>query len=95
MVEKKKKNEDLSMHCPHCQTALTPWKPPEGSSWGDSVHYVCFNDECTYYVRGWEWMYTKFRQKVSYRFRYNPDTGEKGPLPVWSPRALRERIINR
>ncbi len=95
MVAGNGKNRDLSMYCPHCGTELKPWTSPEESSWGNTIHYVCFNDNCKYYVRGWEWMYSKFRQKVSYRHRYNPDTGEKGPLPVWSPGALRDRIITK
>ena len=99
-IMKQSKNEEVITkeipltECPHCGATLQPWQPPEMTSWTEEAHYVCFNDECSYYVKGWDWMYTQFQQKVSYRFRFIPSTGEKGPLPVWSASALKDRIIN-
>ena len=40
-------------------------------------------------------MLTRFQQRASYRFRYIPSSGEKGPLPVWSQDALKNRIIKK
>jgi hypothetical protein len=79
--------------CPHCGQKMKKWAPPDDSSWGMHCQYVCFNDECPYYVRGWSWMESQFNQKASYRHRYNPQNDESGPLPVWSPRALRDGIV--
>ena len=80
--------------CPHCTMEMNKWVPPEDSTWADDpFHWVCFNDECPYYVKGWEWMRTQFRQNASYRYRYNPQNDEHGPLPVWSPDALKSGII--
>ncbi len=66
---------------------------PDGTTWGDGYQLVCFNDDCPYFMGGWKWMRENYNASVSYRFRYNPDTGEKGPLPVWSKEALRNLII--
>jgi hypothetical protein len=38
-------------------------------------------------------MREQFHVNASYRHRLDPATGEEGPLPVWSPEALREAII--
>lgn len=72
---------------------MKKWVASMETSWGYHFQYVCFNDECPYYKKGWEWMKSHFNQKVSYRHRYDPTTGESGPLPVWSETALRDGII--
>ena len=69
------------------------WRPPDGTSWGDALQRVCFNDDCPYYAEGWAWMEAHYRVHASYRHRQDTVTGQSGPLPVWSPSALRDRIV--
>jgi len=85
--------EEKKYYCPYCDKPLSKWLASPDSSWGPEPQLVCFNDECPYYVQGWEWMQRQFQQKVSYRYRYHPITGEAGPLPVYSPDALKSGII--
>lgn len=72
---------------------MARWSNPEGSTWGGQFQYVCFNDECPYYQRGWEWMHSQYNVAGSYRHRLDPETGQSGPLPVSSAEDLRGNII--
>ena len=42
--------------CPHCGSSLKKWLVPEEATWDDEFFMVCFNNDCSYYKRGWEWM---------------------------------------
>ncbi|MFH0844719.1 MAG: hypothetical protein V1930_04525 [Pseudomonadota bacterium] len=56
------------------------WKTPDYSTWNSFWHWVCFNDECPYYVRGWDWMMASQSVKASYRHRLDPeDRGLRTP----------------
>jgi hypothetical protein len=92
-IEDRTEAEPALRKCRHCGSEMERWFTPPESSWEGIYQYVCFNDECSYYARGWEWMQSHFSRKASYRHRYNPFTGDSGPLPVWSPMALRNGII--
>jgi hypothetical protein len=80
--------------CPHCGQEMKKWKVPIASTWANEFFYVCFNDECPYFVQGWEHMWEQQATKASYRCRLDPDTGEYGPIPVWSYDALKDDIID-
>ncbi len=79
--------------CPHCGARLLKWLAPAESTWGETILYVCFNDDCDYFKNGWNHMWNKYQQKASYRHRLDPVTGQTGPLPVWSEDATRNRIV--
>ncbi len=79
--------------CPHCETALQAFELPDNTGWESAFHLACFNDECSYFVRGWDHMESNFAVKASYRYRVDPATGNHSPLPVWSSDALKDRII--
>jgi hypothetical protein len=80
--------------CPHCDAALEPFKLPDEGGWDSDFHVACFNDECPYYVKGWQWMQERYGVKSSYRYRLDPATGKASPIAVWSPTALRDRIMD-
>jgi hypothetical protein len=66
---------------------------PNEGGWDGTVQLVCFNDDCSYFKEGWDWMWEKYQVKTSYRFRQDPESGATAPLPVWSNDALKDRII--
>ncbi len=79
--------------CPHCSDKMLKWYTKPEMSWGTPYQYVCFNDECDYYVRHWEHFQTNYNKRASVRHRYNPFEDSSGPVPVWSDDALRPDII--
>jgi hypothetical protein len=80
--------------CPHCEKPLLPFSLPEEGGWESPFHLACFNDDCPYYRRGWEWMESQYGVRTSYRYRLDPATGSASPIAVWSPTALRDRILD-
>ncbi|HLA77066.1 MAG TPA: hypothetical protein VJU18_05735 [Vicinamibacteria bacterium] len=80
--------------CPHCAQPLLAFALPDNGGWDTPFHAACFNDDCPYFRRGREWMEAQYGVKVSYRFRLDPSSGRSSPLAVWSPQALRDRILD-
>ncbi len=100
MIPKETAAEDSVMEketsvpvCKHCGEPMKKWKTPMMGSWDTDWFWVCFNDDCDYFERGWDWMMSQFYVTSSYRYRIDPATGEEGPLPVWSTDALKNGII--
>lgn len=85
---------DTPRDCPHCGSRLKKWRVPEGASWSEEFFYACFNDECPYYKKGWDWMKEQYSQTASYRYAVNPTTGASMMIPVWSDIATREMIVD-
>jgi hypothetical protein len=80
--------------CPHCDDRLRPFSLPEQGGWDSEFHLACFNDDCPYYCNGWKWMEEQFGVRSSYRYRLDPVSGEASPIAVWSPDALKSRIMD-
>lgn len=95
-LEQRKRAVKKTLCCPHCGDRLRKWAVtdnPFACTWDADFLYICFNDECPYYVRGWSHMSKAGNRGVSYRLMYNPSNDCCTPIPVFSPWALREGII--
>lgn len=80
--------------CKHCGKKLSKIAIPENSDWNTEFLFVCMNDDCQYYIRGWEWMKTNFNSISSYRYMINPLTNIDGPIPVFTNTQYKNLIIN-
>ncbi|MEW6267615.1 MAG: ogr/Delta-like zinc finger family protein [Thermodesulfobacteriota bacterium] len=85
-------SEDKTI-CPHCGQKMKKFKAPDSTTWGETCWYVCYNDDCGYYKRGWDHMWNTMKVKCSYRHRYDPDTNSCGPMPVYSPTMGLECVV--
>lgn len=79
--------------CKHCEKKMSRMAMPIDAAYEVEYFYVCFNDNCSYYLEGWDWMLEKYNVKTSYRFFKNPKTEATGPLPVWSEDAMKDRVF--
>jgi SAM-dependent methyltransferase len=96
VVEINKGRIKETLQCPYCGGKMKKWAVPDNpfeATWSNDFLYICFNDQCPYYVRGWDHMYKTTHRLASYRLMYNPDRDVCSPIPVPSPKALRESII--
>jgi SAM-dependent methyltransferase len=85
-----------ALECPYCGQRMKKWKVPDNpfcQTWENDHMFICFNDLCPYYVRGWDVMYAQTFQTMSYRCMYNPKNQKLSPIPVPSPYALKEGIV--
>lgn len=95
-LEKRKAAIKETLRCPYCETEMKKWAVPDNpfcQTWDNDFMYICFNDGCPYYVRGWDHMTGGGNHGVSYRLMYNPEKDCCMPIPVQSPRSLKEGIM--
>jgi SAM-dependent methyltransferase len=94
-VARRRKQIKDTLACPHCGEKLSKWMVPENpfcQTWDNDFMYICFNDACPYFVRGWDQMEEEGNRGMSYRLMYDPVKDHCMPVPVPSNKALREGI---
>jgi len=84
--------------CKECGQEMSLWEVPpvnfsDGLGWGTPYLYVCFNDECPLYKKGWEDMKENYSQHASYRCMCYPGTEQYELMPVFSPMGGQGQII--
>lgn len=93
-IEKKKSQIKDTLCCPHCDSPLKKWEVPQSIflQWPNEYFYICFNDECPYFLGGWEAMAAQGRH-CSYRLMYDDLTDSCQPAPVVNRETLRDGLI--
>jgi hypothetical protein len=84
--------------CPHCKTEMSLWEVPQvvcgdGLGWGVPFLYVCFNDACSLYKKGWDDLMDQVGHRSSYRCMNYPGTETFELLPVFSSMGGSAQII--
>ena len=85
--------------CPHCKEEMNIWEVPpfnfsDGLGWGAPYLYLCFNDNCPLYTKGWEHIEETYAHKASYRCMNYPGTDKFEVMPVFSNMGGRSQIID-
>ncbi len=85
-----------NLRCPHCGSDLEKWAVPQTpfTQWSSTFQYICFNDTCPHYERGWR-AFARQGNAGSYRFMYDPDSRTCHSMPVPTPTAFRDSIVAR
>jgi len=86
-------------HCPHCEEEMRIWEVPpinvgDGLGWGEPYLFLCFNDDCELYKRGWDDLVENFAQTASYRCFCYPSSGKFEVMPVFSPQGGKGQEID-
>ena len=85
--------------CPHCGAEMSIWEVPpisvgDGLGWGTPYLFVCFNDDCSLYMQGWDNMRDNYGRNASYRCMRYPDQDNYECIPVFSPVGATGQIID-
>ncbi len=85
--------------CPHCGKEMNLWEVPpvtfsDGLGWGSPYLFLCFNDECSLYTKGWGELEENYAQKASMRCFNYPGTDQFEFMPVFSPMGGTGQIID-
>jgi predicted RNA-binding Zn-ribbon protein involved in translation (DUF1610 family) len=85
--------------CPHCGKEMSIWEVPpitfsDGLGWGTPYLFVCFNDECPEYKKGWDNIKENYAYTASYRCMCYPGSKTFEYMPVFSPMGATGQIID-
>jgi hypothetical protein len=85
--------------CPHCQIELACCEAPpihigDGLGWGSDILYICLNDECPLFIRGWEQIEVKYGHHASYRYMQLPGSNESNVMMVANADAFTGSIVD-
>ncbi|MBF0226861.1 MAG: zinc ribbon domain-containing protein [Desulfobacterales bacterium] len=85
--------------CPHCGIEMSIWEVPpvnfsDGLGWGEPYLFICFNDSCSLYVKGWQEIKDNYSHNASYRCMCYPGTQNFEYLPVFGSDGGKGQILD-
>jgi len=96
VIDQRRKRTRYNRECPYCGRRMNKWMVPHNpfTDWTNEFMYVCFNDDCPYFRKGWDVMNLQGNLGFSYRLMYHPEKDSFFPVPVPGFKALRESIVD-
>ena len=94
-VEHRKARIRETLRCPYCQENMTRWEVPDTPfcEWDVEFVYVCFNNQCSYFLEGFEVMAAQGNTGFSYRLVYDPDRNSFKPAALPNPLTVRKSML--
>ena len=85
---------------PHCKQKMSCCDSPpihvgDGLGWGADVMFVCLNDECPLFVRGWEQIERQYGHSASYRYMELPGSTESNAMMVGTKDAFKGFVVDK
>ncbi|WP_339132526.1 MAG: zinc ribbon domain-containing protein [Candidatus Electrothrix sp. GW3-4] len=85
--------------CPHCKTELTlchapPMHVGDGLGWGSEFLFICLNNECSLFTKGWEYIENQYGHVGSYRYMEIPNSKESYNMMVAGKSAFTGSIVD-
>lgn len=86
--------------CPHCNQKLSCCEAPaihvgDGLGWGSDVLFICLNDSCSLFLKGWDKIDTQYGHHASYRYMELPGSKESNVMMVGNSDAFKACVINK
>jgi len=91
---------DEEKTCPHCKTTMSCCEAPpihvgDGLGWGSEVMFICLNDYCPLFLKGWDHIESKYGHHASYRYMELPKSREGNCMMVGNADAFKACIIDK
>lgn len=86
--------------CPHCNQKMFCCEAPQihvgdGLGWGSDVLFICLNDYCSLFLRGWQHIENQYGHHASYRYMELPGSKEANVMMVGNKQAFTGSVVDR
>lgn len=86
--------------CPHCNQKMICCEAPQihvgdGLGWGADVLFICLNDYCSLFLKGWQHIENQYGHHASYRYMELPGSKEANVMMVGNKQAFTGSVVDR
>lgn len=86
--------------CPHCNQSLSCCEAPpihvgDGLGWGSDILFICLNDSCPLFLKGWDKIESQYGHHASYRYMELPGSPEGNYMMVGNADAFKACIVDK